>query len=66
MPQSADRRERGRPRLNDEERQDRQVLIRLRPGEVERLQELAERAGTTVARYVRDLVRRHLSRSRRS
>ena len=56
------RRGSGRKKLPTSERQDGQLLIRMRPRELEALRKVAKDAGVGPGVYVRDLVRRHLQR----
>jgi hypothetical protein len=54
----------GRPTIPKSERQDTAVLIRMRPNEVRDLRKLADRAGVGIGVYAREVLRRHLRRSR--
>ena len=54
------RRGAGRPALELGERQDAAVLVRMRPGEIEVLRQLAATAGISVGVYAREILRRRI------
>ncbi len=54
----------GRPPVAPTERLDATMLMRFRSDELDALRELAASAGTTVGVYCREVLRRHLRRSK--